>query len=201
MYTDASFSPTSIGLSAFNGLMTAEIPADFDYFTLRPVFTFPQWKRSELWTGDEVGPHDANGRAWSDPNFDDTSWTGISLPDGGPSTVAPTDQYYRAHFTWDGKSTLSLGLLSDDGLKIFINGVSWNSWGNGWRQAGCVNNPPDGCLLSVSVPLQTIPSEYLLNGDNIIAVDLWNEGGSYYLDVLPHDINLLSSIYLPFLAR
>jgi hypothetical protein len=97
------------------------------------------------------------------------------LPASGSDSAAD-DRYYRSHFTWDGTSPLGLHFASDDGLTIYINGTLLGSWGNGWRQAGCVNNFSGNCGFNVSVPDQGIPASVLRTGDNAntIAVDLWN---------------------------
>ncbi len=130
------------------------------------------WKRSDVWTGDQTGPSDAAGRAWHHPQFEDSEWSSVSLPDSHFDSTAH-DRYYRARFDWDGSSTLSVYFVSDDGLFIFINGQLLGSWGKGWRQSGCVN-PSPGCFNFTTVPTQTIPSAMLQPGSNVIAIDRWN---------------------------
>ena len=141
------------------------------------------WKRSAIWTGDQFGPQDGNGRAWHHPQFDDGAWGAVSLPDSSLDSTAH-DRYYRARFDWDGSSILSLYFTSDDGLSIFINGQQLGSWGKGWRQSGCVN-PAPSCFNFTTVPTQTIPPAMLQPGSNVIAVDRWNAATCCftYLDV------------------
>lgn len=130
------------------------------------------WKRSALWIGDQFGPTDAAGRAWHHPQFEDGNWSAVALPHQVFDTSA-NDRYYRAHFNWDGASAVSVYFVSDDGLSIFINGEQLGSWGNGWRQSGCVNYPPT-CLNAEQVDWQLIPESMLRPGDNVIAIDVWN---------------------------
>ncbi len=140
------------------------------------------WRRSAAWTGSQSGPRDGTGRAWTDPNFDDGTWTVTGLPDGSPSDSAlPNDRYYRAHFNWNGSSTARLSFVSDDGLAIYVNGSLLGSWGSGYRQPGCVNNASI-CSINTNVPTQTIPASMLRTGENVIAIDLWNTQQGFYLD-------------------
>jgi hypothetical protein len=140
------------------------------------------WKRSSVWFGVQDGPQDGSGYSWKDPGFDDSSWSAITLPDDGQDSSAD-DRYYRAHFTWDGNSPMSVEFSSDDGLAIYVNGTLLGSWGNGWRLPGCVNVVPT--CTGPFVPKQTIPASLLKMGDNVIAIDLWNGAIAccYYLDV------------------
>jgi len=142
------------------------------------------WRRSAVWTGNQAGPQDGNGRYWHDPVFDDSSWTTVSLPDSA-FDLSADDRYYRAHFAWDGTSPASVYFVSDDGLTIYINGNLLGAWGNGWRQSGCVNNQIT-CVNTAIVPTQPIPASMLQPGDNVIAIDLWNTATCcfYYLNVI-----------------
>jgi hypothetical protein len=156
------------------------VPADETQATTAVAL---QWKRSPVWTGEQAGPKDKNGRSWYDPLFDDASWTTVALPDSGNDGEL-NDRYYRSHFLWDGVSPTTIQLAADDGLAIYINGKTLGSWGNGWRKLGCVNNPNSQCSVSVPVPAQKIPTTLLKRGDNVIAVDLWNGACcGYYLNI------------------
>ena len=140
-------------------------------------------KYPSIWTGDQSGPSDSSGRYWNDPDYDDSSWVNITLPDTGQDNSID-DRYYRKHFNWDGQSDVIVKMYSDDGLSICINGNIFGSWGYGWRNGGCVNNPQDSCSQSVNVPDQTIPKSMLKTGDNLLAVDLWNgDFPLYYLSI------------------
>ncbi|MDQ3010585.1 MAG: beta galactosidase jelly roll domain-containing protein, partial [Acidobacteriota bacterium] len=140
------------------------------------------WRRSPVWVGDQSGPRDAAGRAWNNPSFDDSQWAIVVLPDSAPSdSPVPNDRYYRAHFNWDVSSPVRANFSADDGLAIYVNGVLLGSWG-GYRQFGCVNGPPV-CTINTIVSPQTIPASLLRAGDNVIAVDLWNAGLGFSLNV------------------
>lgn len=168
---------------AFSNVGLAQPPTQSDKVAQDFVVQALLWKRSDVWRGDQFGPTDAAGRAWHHPQFDDSSWSVLSLPDGYTDTSA-NDRYYRARFDWDGSSIVSVYFVSDDGLSIFINGQQLGSWGKGWRQSGCVN-PAPGCFNFTPVPTQTIPSAMLQPGNNVIAVDRWNAATCCfaYLDV------------------
>ncbi|MCS6847260.1 MAG: beta galactosidase jelly roll domain-containing protein [Anaerolineae bacterium] len=161
----------------------AQSPAQSDEAAQGFVVQALTWKRSDVWTGDQFGPTDAAGRAWHHPQFDDSNWQAVALPDSHLSSTAH-DRYYRARFNWDGSSMVSVYFISDDGLSIFINGQQLGSWGKGWRQSGCVN-PAPGCFNFTPVPTQTIPSAMLQPGSNVIAIDRWNAATCCfaYLDV------------------
>ena len=140
-------------------------------------------KKSPVWTGDQVGPQDTAGHFWNHSVFDDSQWSTVTLPDDG-FDFDPDDRYYRFHFTWDGVSPVSIYFATDDGLAMYVNGNPLGSWGNGWRQEGCVNNTTTSCNINFSVPAQVIPPGILQLGDNVLAVDLWNGVGlNFYLDV------------------
>lgn len=141
------------------------------------------WRRSLVWRGDQSGPTDSAGRAWNNPAFDDAQWDVATFPDSkGDDGALPNDHYYRAHFNWDGSSQVKVNFSSDDGLAIYINGASLGSWGNGYRQVGCVNGPSI-CSLNTSIPTQTIPASLLHAGDNVIAIDVWNANEGFYLNI------------------
>lgn len=139
-------------------------------------------KRSPVWTGAQSGLKDAANRPWYAVAFNDSPWTTAKLPERGSDSAAD-DRYYRSHFNWDGVSPATVSFSTDDGLTIYVNSRPLGSWGNGWRQAGCVNGSSE-CSINFSVPAQTIPASMLRPGDNVIAVDLWNAvAQSFYIDV------------------
>lgn len=129
------------------------------------------WKRAPVWSGPEEGPKDGNGRAWYDPLVDESSWSAVTLPDqtrdGGG-----TDHYYRAHFTLDELTPLSLHFTLDDGATFFVNGKKVGRVGFAWRSGACFNNNP--LCSSYTVPDVVVPPAVLQQGDNVIAVDVWN---------------------------
>jgi pimeloyl-ACP methyl ester carboxylesterase len=172
--------------------MTVTGPADVHAYEQDPSSSFTtellnaslRWVRSPMWTGAQAGPTDSAGRAWFHRQFDDAAWNSITLPDSALHSNAD-DRYYRAHFVWDGASPVAVSFRSDDGLSIYINGQPLGSWGNGWRQSGCINQP-FSCVNATSVPTQTVSNALLSPGDNVIAVDLWNAATCcfYYLDLV-----------------
>jgi hypothetical protein len=134
-----------------------------------PVMT---WRRSPAWSGPQSGPADALGRPWTAAAFDDSSWSAASLPDNLDGSELG-DRYYRGQFNWDGASALWIAFSADDGIAIYVNGQALGSWGQGWREPGCVNNP-SGCGINASVPDVVVPPAALQRGVNTLAVDVWN---------------------------
>lgn len=130
------------------------------------------WRRSAMWSGPQAGPRDGQGHAWSDTSFDDASWGIVALPDTLDGGVFG-DRYYRAQFQWDGAAAVKISFSADDGLAIYVNGRQLGMWGNGWREAGCVNGPPE-CSINAKVPDVTVAPMLLQQGSNSIAVDVWN---------------------------
>lgn len=152
------------------------------------------WRRSAPWTGALDGPRDAQNRAWFDPDFDDSAWAAVELPDGPHPDGSVHDRYFRARFAWDGQTSLRLSFVSDDGLAIFINGQRVGEWGQGWRKSGCVNAAPS-CLNTQAVPALVIPETALRTGDNVLAVDTWNgpDAGFGFLNFTYLDMLLYGS--------
>ena len=136
------------------------------------------WKASEPWSGDATGPTDAAGRPWYAPQFDDSGWVTIELPDANGLPPA-TDRFYRvSSYVSDPSNVPPLSFASDDGIWIYVNGVSLGHWGGSWRQSGCVNR----CDTGVDVPPQRI-SDLLETGTNTIAVMVSNGPGDSYFDL------------------
>ncbi|MCL5999772.1 MAG: beta galactosidase jelly roll domain-containing protein [Chloroflexi bacterium] len=162
------------------------------------------WKKlPSVWMGDQAGPRDAGGYDWHHPLFDDSPWSDVALPDRGLDLSAD-DRYYRARFAWDGTSSLSMSVASDDGLAVYVNGNLLGAWGNGWRQPGCVNGAAT-CARSTEIPSQAIPAAMLRPGENVIAVDVWNAATCcfYSLDVTLSTDNpdqALADRFAPYLA-
>ncbi|MFN3667235.1 MAG: IPT/TIG domain-containing protein [Sediminibacterium sp.] len=144
----------------------------------------PLWKASAIWSGDFSGPRDSKGRRWFDPDFDDSDWTPITLPDNNSFySLKPLDRFYRASLNLSNWGTIRLSFLSDDGVWIFLNGRFLGHWGGQWRIGGCVNNPMGRCLENVNVQPIAIPSNLLVSGNNVIAVRVSNGGYDSYFDM------------------
>jgi hypothetical protein len=115
-------------------------------------------------------PSDANPTGWTQPGFDDSSWTdgayGVGYGDGDDNTVigdgTHATVYTRARFTVANPSaigTLTLGVDYDDAAVVWINGVevartagtdipeqprfdSWSDQGSGQSHEASKTDPP-----------------------------------------------------------
>ncbi len=151
--------------------INAPLSVNTESTTEKGILQALNWVKSPVWTGSQAGIQDETGKYWMEPNFDDSSWSNLTFSDQG-GTPEYSDLYYRAHFTWDGVSKVILSFTSDDGIDVYINGIHIGTWGNGWRQVGCINIST--CAVSEKISPQVIPTSILKTGDNIIAVNLTN---------------------------
>ena len=136
------------------------------------------WVASDAWSGGFEGPQDTSGRPWHHPEFDDSAWAGVSMPDVN-SIPGGSDRFYRARFTVVDPSLVPpIYFESDDGIWIYVNGTLVGHWGGAWRMGGCVNR----CFTGVTVSPQDI-SAFLVPGSNTIAVMVSNGPGGSYFDL------------------
>jgi hypothetical protein len=153
---------------------------------------------------------DKEKRRWFEPDFDDRSWNVIHLPDDNSFGEAVNrSRYYRNHFNVRQsaeKVTVNLGqpaepsssqsvsqeseyyslvFSSDDGIWLYINGKFLGHWGAKERHGGCVNDPLNRCGYNGTVPPKNIPEDWLVPGDNLIAVKVHNGACCYsYFNLL-----------------
>jgi len=142
------------------------------------------WKASATWSGDFNGPRDSKGRRWFDPDFNDSNWTPITLPDNDSFySHNPLDRFYRASFDLSNIEIIKLSFSSDDGVWIYVNGRYLGHWGGQWRKGGCVNSPLKRCVENINVQPVVIPSHLLFPCKNSIAVRVSNGGYNSYFDM------------------
>lgn len=124
------------------------------------------------------------GTAWREVGYDDATWAvgtaEIGFGDGDENTVVATGHnayYARKTFQFSGAQPpgLDLWLKADDGAAVYLNGVEILR-----------DNLPDGPLTSSTSALNwrsgaaeeltlfTVPSNALVDGDNVIAVEIHN---------------------------
>lgn len=119
---------------------------------------------------------DGARRAWFHPEFDDSAWEEIELPDDDAfSDDVKHARYYRSRFRIDDPTVaLSAVFSSDDGIWIYVNGIFLGHWGARENQPGCVNDPLERCGLNGTVPPVEVPRVLLRQGENVIAVKVNN---------------------------
>jgi len=78
-----------------------------------PDMTTGIWKASFI-GADCMGPSDANGHSWYEPDFDDSQWTDVQLPEVN-TVPSGQDRYYRLHYNLVASPTTRIYLSSDDG--------------------------------------------------------------------------------------
>ncbi len=84
-----------------------------------------------IFAGDSSYPTDGSGNAWSDSNFDDSSWASgsgqLGYGDGDETTIVNSNNItylFRTQFAvGDIPDELVLDLLRDDGASVYLNGV------------------------------------------------------------------------------
>ncbi|MBI2567733.1 MAG: hypothetical protein HYV63_11940 [Candidatus Schekmanbacteria bacterium] len=149
------------------------------------------WRQSEVWTGDGAGPRDGSAQPWYEPAFDESAWGRVELPLAtalAGEQPAMSDRYFRKHFRWTAAGCGGpcgapvLSFETDDGLAVYVNGALLGKAGGEWRALGCVNRA-EACSVNTDVPATPIPTELLREGDNVIAVDVWNAAVEYHADV------------------
>jgi hypothetical protein len=143
------------------------------------------------WSGGPVfseaaDPTDSSGRPWYDTDYQETDYTALSLPDS--SIPVGTDRVYRASVQLSGVPVnLSLNLQSDDGLRVYVNGVDVGQWGGGWQEEGCVNDDAE-CLETTTVaPIDV--TALLVTGENTVAARVSNSIVNSYFSITPECID------------
>jgi murein DD-endopeptidase MepM/ murein hydrolase activator NlpD len=151
-----------IALVGLSILLLGYLPtAQADRISAAPISAEGEiWKASPV-GADCAGLVDANGYAWYDPGFDDSSWTDLQLPDIN-TLSRRQDRFYRLHYEVVEPSTTEIRLFSDDGLWLYVNGLSVGHWGGECQDTGNV----DGELVDIG--------SYLQPGENVIAAHVSN---------------------------
>jgi murein DD-endopeptidase MepM/ murein hydrolase activator NlpD len=127
------------------------------------------WKASPVGE-DCTGPIDAGGRSWYELEFDDSSWTGVSLPDSG-TIPSGQDRYYRLLYDVAEPTTTEMTLSTDDGAWLYVNGQLVGQWGGDCQGEGGA----DRAAVDIGA--------YLQPGDNLIAIHVHNGPGDSLFDV------------------
>lgn len=155
----------------------------------------PTWPATVPCTG-----FDPNWQWWGSPPFD-TQADRVD-PAGVPfwdpahqlvdySTIVLPERnipvgFDKAFVAWfdlpDPAPQLHLELQSDDGIWVWVNGVSVGHWGGDWQQEGCVNDNAN-CVESVVV-LPVDVSSYVQPGANVIAARVTNPVMNSWFEVL-----------------
>jgi hypothetical protein len=131
---------------------------------------------------EEADPTDGSGSFWHEVAFAPDGYTAVSLPH--QDIPVGNDRIYHAHFTLtELPPDVSLGLQSDDGLRVYVNGASVGAWGGGWQEEGCVNEEAS-CKEHEQVDPISI-THLLTTGENTIAARVTNPVVSAYFSIIP----------------
>jgi len=152
--------------------------------TQRPE-TVMSWKASPV-LSDCVGPTDAQGHLWSDPDFDESTWQIVTLPDIG-SIPGEHDRFYRTNFVLSDdpshRTRVFLSLAADDGIWVYVNGNLVEHWGG-----DCHDGPLAGDVHGIDI------TQFVVTGTNTIAAHVSNgPGGSWFWA----DVEIVSIPLLP----
>jgi len=136
--------------------------------------TAAEWRASPVTKQKHL--RDRAKRFWYAPDFNDSDWEEIELPDNNEfGEDVKRQRYYRSRF-WlrEPSEALSVVFSSDDGIWIYVNGHLLGHWGARENEAGCVNDPLERCGINGTVPPVPIPPEFLHPGENVVAVKVNN---------------------------
>lgn len=171
MSRTTGFVAWSLGLCAFT--TTLALCAQDADAQIPPI----TWRASSV-LSDCAGPRDGAGTLWSQPDFDESGWAGVTLPAKG-DVPNYRDRFYRGTFTVDGRAAATISFDSDDGVDIYVNGMLKGHWGGACHHGGCVGRPA-----SCSGPIVNLDiTNDLVHGRNVVAVHLSNGGGSSFLNL------------------
>lgn len=150
------------------------LPCDDSYSENMP------WLRTDVWT-DAQAPSDTAGLPWYEVDFDDTLWMDLEgLPDEDWSTT-DHDLFYRATFWLDSVGDTEIEFVGNDGVWLYANGSFVGHWGGDWREGGCINEPVNCGENSFAPPVDV--TDFLVEGNNVLAVMLTNGPTGYYLEI------------------
>jgi hypothetical protein len=180
----------SAGLSTDSAPLTISVGVPVERLTLAAIDATTQWRYDR--TGRDLGTD------WRQPGYDDSTWPlGTTLiADEGTATVEPirtrisrlNDQgqyvrtfYFRTHFNFDRPITpivkLRLRHVVDDAVLFYLNGQEIHRFG---IAAGVVVDyltDAAGHENAYEGPYD-IPLDYLVEGDNVLAAEVHQAGGS-----------------------
>ncbi|MCP5523744.1 MAG: immunoglobulin domain-containing protein [Verrucomicrobiales bacterium] len=148
------------------------------------------------------------GTAWPAPGFDDSAWpAGLGLfgyestpsvypypfntfiPSTGSSPPGPTTVYYRTHFQWPYGTCgalLTATNFIDDGAVFYLNGVEVGRF-NISADPVLFDTGPDGPIPGAipegQAQVLMFPTDSLLTGDNVMAVEVHQYGTTSTDDV------------------
>jgi len=177
------------------GLSTDTPVVNFSLGGLRKVVTLLAIDANTTWKYDRSG--DDLGTAWRELGFDDALWpSGKALiADETTTTVEPIRTpisrfndagvyvktfYFRSHFNFAGAVTpgvkLTLRHVVDDGVVVYLNGHEINRMGIADDPVTYLSDAA-GHENAYAGPFD-IPTTWLQSGDNIIAAEVHQSGGS-----------------------
>jgi hypothetical protein len=179
----------SAGQTTDSAPLTVSVGAEIQRITLLAINDVTTWRYDR--SGQDLGT------AWSEPGFDDSSWpSGKTLiADESTTTVEPirtavsrfNDQgayvktfYFRTRFNFSGASTpgikLTLRHVIDDGAVFYLNAAEIHRFG---IAAGPVTAATDATgHENVYEGPYDLPVTALVEGENVLAAELHQAGGS-----------------------
>ena len=130
------------------------------------------------------------GTAWRQPGYGDGGWptgdallyvesSGLPAPKNTPLTLGPITYYFRKHFTFNGdpaNTTLRLRTVIDDGAVFYLNGSELRRLG---VQGGAFNYMTTANRTVTNAAYEgpfDVPTDALVQGDNVIAVEVHQTG-------------------------
>ncbi|MCG9792576.1 alkaline phosphatase PhoX [Flavobacterium algicola] len=168
------------------------------------------FSEGSLWKYDDKGVQLVD--QWKTPSFDNSSWLSGNGPlgYGDPVTTTITKPLNTAYFSKDFSinlsdlsTTMELGIMRDDGIVVFLNGVEIlrdNMPEGTITYATISNSTIDGADESV-YNIFSIPKSKFVEGTNRLSIELHNRGaGSSDLRMDAYLKNTATAVVLPPIA-
>jgi tetratricopeptide (TPR) repeat protein len=113
-------------------------PSSTSTIVVTPTPSTVVWKAFPSAIASCEGPKDSSGKPWYEPDFNDSTWTGVELPQEN-TIPASRDGFYRTTFNLNDFGSVFLNFRSDDGIWIYVNGHSLGHWGGDCHKEGHVD--------------------------------------------------------------
>ncbi|MBN2129269.1 MAG: lamin tail domain-containing protein [Sedimentisphaerales bacterium] len=167
---------------AFSGLPTPGLPNPASSTTAFVENLFPI---DGIWSYEQTG--DLPDPSWHEPGYDDSTWptgaavlyvenSGLPGPKNTPLTLGPVTFYFRTHFTLDAEpesiTQLEMTTLIDDGAVFYLNGQEVLRLGMPEGPVEPDTRADRGVSNAAYEGPFVLPTNALLRGDNVIAVEV-----------------------------
>ena len=143
--------------------------------TATPIITPPPstlvWKAFPSVIASCEGPKDSLGRLWYEPDYNDSTWTVVTLPQ--QNTIPENrDGFYRTTLNLSDFGSVFLNFYSDDGIWIYVNGEKLGHWGGDCHEARNVSDGESVEITDLVEPGRNPLAIHVSNGPKSSLMDL-----------------------------